>query len=444
MTARALSLVGGILLWLVALVPPAPAATREAALAARAAGDYPRAIELFAVLLAAAPDDAELHLLLGTVQGWAGRYDDALLTLERGLGLAPLDTDLQLARGRVLAWSGRLGEAEQVFRGILARHPTNLEAQNMVGRVLTWRKRYDAAEAVYANILAAAPSDADALIGRGDVARFQERYDEARGFYERALAVDPGSAELARRLAAMRGAGRWRFDGGYEHSFFAGDLRADWSTWHAALRYAADRRTGLALGLEHSRRFGLTDTQITGTVDRRFSDAATGYARLSATPSADFYAKHMLAAGGTWRVRGGEGEHLPLLMLADYRAATYAPGTAHSLWLGLTQYLSGRTALTARILATRNLNHRWTDGWMLRLDREPADHWRWHLGYVDSNESLSSTVVDFTRELRTRAVFGGIYYEFSPVFGVRLDLTHEWAGGLPDRNAVNASFTTRF
>jgi YaiO family outer membrane protein len=444
MTFRALSLLGGILLWLAAFALPAPAATRDEALAARAAADYPRAIELFTVLLAAAPGDAELHLLLGTTQGWAGRYDDALLTLERGLVLAPQDTDLQLARGRVLAWSGRLGEAEQVFRGILARQPANLEAQNMTGRVLTWRKRYDAAEAVYTNILAAAPADADALIGRGDVARFQERYDEARGFYERALAVDPGSADLARRLEALRGAGRWRLDGGYEHSFFAGDLRADWSTWHANLRYAADRRTGLALGLEHSRRFGLTDTQITGTVDRRFSDTASGYLRLGFTPAADFYAKHTLAAGGVWRVRGGEGTDLPMLFLADYRAATYAPGTAHSLWLGLTQYVSGRTAFTAKVLATRNLNRRWTDGWMLRLDREPADHWRWHLGYVDSNESLSSTVVDFTRELRTRAAFGGIYYEFSPVHGIRLDLTHEWAGGLPDRNAVNVSFTTRF
>ncbi|MCW5547510.1 MAG: tetratricopeptide repeat protein [Opitutaceae bacterium] len=444
MMVRSLIASGRLLLGLAAFALTASAATREEALAARAAGDYPRAIELFATLLTAAPDDAELHLLLGTVQGWAGRYDDALATLARGLALAPEDTDLQLARGRVLAWSGRLGEAENVFRAILARQPENLEAQNMVGRVLTWRKRYDAAEAVYTNILTVAPSDPDALVGRGDVARFQERYDEARGFYQRALAVDPGSAELARRLAAMRGAGRWRFDGGYEHSFFAGDLRADWSTWHAALRYAADRRTGLALGLEHSRRFGLTDTQITGTVDRRFSDAATGYARLSATPSADFYAEHMLAVGGTWRVRGGEGEHLPLLLLADYRAATYAPGTAHSLWLGVTQYVSGRTALTFKGLVTRNLNRRWTDGWQIRLDREPADHWRWHLAYVDSNESLSSTVIDFTRELRTRAVFGGIYYEFSPVFGVRLDLTHEWAGGLPDRNAVNASLTTRF
>jgi len=53
-------------------------------------------------------------------------------------------------------------------------------------------------------------------------------------------------------------------------------------------------------------------------------------------------------------------------------------------------------------------------------------------------------VIDFTRRLRTRAVFGGIYYEFSPVLGVRFDLTHEWAASLPDRNAVNASLTTRF
>lgn len=422
----------------------ASAATLEEALAARQAADYPRAIALFSALVEAEPDNAERHLQLGTVQGWAGRYDEALVTLERGLALAPHDLDLRLARGRVLAWSGQLGPAEAVFREILTSEPGNLEAQNMVGRVLTWRKKFDAADAVFTNILTVAPSDPDALVGRGDIARFQERYDEARGFYARALVIDPGSAELAQRLASVRRAGRWRLDAGHEHSFFAGESREDSSTWLASLRYAANRKTGFALSLDHSKRFGLTDTQVTATIDRRFSDVSSGYARISLTPSADFYARNMLALGGTVRVRGGKGEQLPLLLLADYRAATYAPGTAHSLWLGVTQYTSNRTALTFKTLATRNLNDRWTGGWQLRLDREPADHWRWYAAYVDSNESLSSTFIDFTRRLRTRAIIGGVYYEFFPILGLRLDLTHEWAAGLPDRNAIHVGITTRY
>jgi hypothetical protein len=129
---------------------------------------------------------------------------------------------------------------------------------------------------------------------------------------------------------------------------------------------------------------------------------------------------------------------------ADYRVASYDPGTAQSLWVGGTRYIDGRTALTLRGLATRNLNHRWTGGWMLRLDREPSDTLRWHLGFVDSYESLASTVFDFSRRLRSRAVFGGIYREFSPSLGLKLDAVHEWTAGTPDRNSLHAGFVTRF
>jgi YaiO family outer membrane protein len=314
----------------------------------------------------------------------------------------------------------------------------------MLGRVLTWQRQLDAASEVFGNILTTAPSNADALIGQGDIERLQERFTEARSLYQRALAIEPDSADIRQRLATVKGAGRWRLDAGFEVSAFSGGTREDWRGWDVALRYSVDRRTGLSGGYERARRFGLVDEQFTIGLDRRFTDRASAYARLSATTAADFFARRSLAAGGVWRARNASEAWGVTLLLADYRAADFGIGTAHSLWIGATQYLTSRLALTAKVLGTRNLNDRWTGGWQLRLDGEPSDDWRWYLGYADSHESLSSTVFDFTRDLRTRTAFGGLYHSFNSTLGVRTDLTYESTESVPDRRAIHVGLTTRF
>ncbi len=419
-------------------------ATREEALAAKKAGDHARAIALLGELAAATPTDTDLLLQLGTVQGWAGRYDDALATHERALALAPRDVELRLGYARVLAWSGRHGRAQSIVDAVVSEHPRNLDALILQGRIHAWRRNFATADNIYRSALQVAPQNVDALVGLGDLSRWQEDFDGARDFYTQAQRFDPGSAELAAKLKSVRQAGRWRLDAGAERSWFSGNTRTDWSGWDAALRYAWSKRTGLSAGIEQARRFGFTDWQLTLGADHRIDDRRSAYVRVSATPSADFYADHMLAFGGVWKVRPGD-EHLPATLLhADYRAATYDPGTAHSLWVGVTQYFNARTAVTLRALASRNLNDRWTGGWMARLEREPSDTLRWHLGYADTNESLSSTVFDFTRKVRTRAVFGGLYREFSPALGLKLDAVREWSAAGPDRNSLHAGFVTRF
>lgn len=438
-----LRLLLGLLLASVAAIT-AGAVTFSEALAAKQAGDHERALAMLQGLAAAEPGNAEYLFHLGTVQGWTGRYSEALRTFERALEIAPQDTDLRLGYGRVLAWSGRLERAERIFRAILADQPDNLEALNMLGRVLTWQRQFDAAGGVFTNILQTAPSNTDALIGLGDVERQQERFPEARDLYQRALAAEPDSADIQRRLESVRGLGRWRLDAGVEFSTFSGNTREDWRGLNASLRYTLDRRTGVSLAVQHARRFGLTDLHYALGADRRFDDALSGQIRFGATSRADFLARHQLSAGLAWRWRAASENTGPTLLLADYRHSRFAPGSVHSLWLGLTHYLNGRLALTAKGLVTRNLNGEETGGWQLRIDHETSDTWRWYLGYADTHESLSSTVFDFTRELRTRTWFGGVYHEFSLTRGLRLDLTHEDTATLPTRRAIHVGLVTRF
>ncbi|MCX6944570.1 MAG: YaiO family outer membrane beta-barrel protein [Opitutales bacterium] len=294
-------------------------------------------------------------------------------------------------------------------------------------------------------MLAVAPANTDALLGSGDVHKLQEIYDDARHFYQLAQQTDPGSARIQQRLDSIKWAGRWRLDVGWEHSTFSGhSTRSDWTGWDAALRYSVDKKTGISLNAGWARRFDLVDQQYSLGIDRRVTDTLFAYARTSATPAADFFARHMLSAGGEWRVRNGTALFPPTVLLLDYRAAAYAPGTAHSLWLGVTQYTTHHVSVTARGLVSRNLNQHWTRGWQLRLDGDAFVQWRWDLGYSDTKESLSSTVFDFTQELRNRSVFAGIYREFSPSLALRLDLSHEWTPGNPARNTLHVGLVTRF
>ena len=409
------------------------------------AGHFDRAEEIFRRIVADQPRNLDALNLLGILQGWNGHYAEAIPTLEHALELAPADTDLRLAHATVLAWSGSLGHAEQLVRTLIAEQPKNLVARNLLGRILLLQGKYEGARAVFAEVLARAPRNTEALLGTGDVFAHLEVYPEARKSYELALQTDPKSERILKRIDAVKHAGYWRLDLGWEYSTFSGHSgRSDWMGWDAALRYALDSQTGLSVTSAWARRYGLVDQQYSLGLDRRVTDPLFVYARASFTPRADFFAQRGLAVGGEWRVRPGTKALPPTVLLFDYRISTYEPGTAHSIWLGVTQYTSHGVAVTAKTLLSRNLNGHWTGGWLARLDGDINPQWRWDLGYADTTESLSSTIYDFTRSLRYHSAFGGIYREFSPGFALRLDLAHEWSPGNPARHTLHVGIVTRF
>lgn len=438
--ASALAVVIGALIF----AGPARADTFADALAAKRAGNYPQAIVLLEATVAREPVNVDALFQLATVLGWSGRYAESIGMFERALALSPRDDDLRLGYARVLAWSGRHGDATRVLQTVLADQPHHVEATLTLGRVQTWRRDFASAEATYREMLARDSNQPDALIGLGDLRRAQERYPEARAYYRQAEQIAPTAPELEGKLASLRGLGHWRLDAGVEFSTFAGDTRSDWRGAYAVLRHAFDRRTGLSLGAEWADRFDREDNQYSLALDHRLNDRLWGYARLSATPDADFFARRTAAAGGEYALRLDEARRPATRLLADARFATYGDRTAQTAWLGIAQPLPQHLTLTVKGVTTRNLSREWTLGWLLRLDYEPHDNFRWYAGYADARESLETTIVDLTHELRTRAVFVGVYYGFTPSLGARLDLAHEWTRTTPDRNGCHAGLVTRF
>ncbi len=69
------------------------------------------------------PSDTGLMRELAAAQAAAGRYTEALETIERAQSLAPLDNDIALARARILFWAGRRTEAKAQAGIVRARAP---------------------------------------------------------------------------------------------------------------------------------------------------------------------------------------------------------------------------------------------------------------------------------------------------------------------------------
>jgi Flp pilus assembly protein TadD len=79
-------------------------------------GRFGEAATVLGGLVAAAPDHAEAHRLLGRALTETGETEKALIHLRRSVELEPLNRQARYALARILQRAGRTAEAEQEFR----------------------------------------------------------------------------------------------------------------------------------------------------------------------------------------------------------------------------------------------------------------------------------------------------------------------------------------
>lgn len=425
--------------------PALAAGVANDAMAAKKAGDFPKAITLFEQALKLEPANLTLLGQLATVQGWSGRYEDSLRTYEHALKLSPGDTGLRLGRASVLAWAGKHERALAEVGELIAADAENHDAKILWARIHSWHKDYSTAEKTYASVIAAQPNNVDALEAFGDLRRWQDRNTEARDSYERALGLSPQYTGLRHKLDSVRRASfRSRVDLDFEHSAFAGSDRADWIDTMGTLHHALSKVTGMALTVQQARRFGQSDTQYTAVVGHRFNEAWAGYVGAGATPADSFLPKRSYSAGGGWKIHEGPDGSPATLLLGDYRVARYSDGTAQTVFVGPQQYVTRRLSGTARLIASRSLKGEWTAGWLARIDAQPVTGWHCFVGFANATESINASVFDFSVPRRTRAVLAGWAWELTAAFSMRLDFAHEWADRTPDRNVWHVGTSTRF
>lgn len=204
------------------LAPRPAAAQEDDAAAAWAAGDHPRARELYAARVAADSADVQAAHRLGLLLSWNREYDRGLPLLERVVRLQPsvaARTDL----ANVLAWSGRYDRALAVLGDVLAEAPTR-ELEHTRARFLSWAGRYDESAAAYRALLERDAADAEALRGIARVTTWGGDLAAGERLWRAALAAEPENPDARVGLSQVL---RWRGRGAeaLEHARAAAGLR---------------------------------------------------------------------------------------------------------------------------------------------------------------------------------------------------------------------------
>jgi predicted O-linked N-acetylglucosamine transferase (SPINDLY family) len=146
-------------------------------------------------LVAAEPDHAAAHLLLGRVLRENRKHAEAAVALRRSLELEPTSIQANLVLAIVLREMKRLPEAEFALRDILAMSPDHADALLELGNVLSTQGRRDDARAALQQLIDAKPNYAPARFNLGNLLRETGQLEEAAATYRQAVECNPDMGE---------------------------------------------------------------------------------------------------------------------------------------------------------------------------------------------------------------------------------------------------------
>ncbi|TAK12159.1 MAG: tetratricopeptide repeat protein [Acidobacteria bacterium] len=205
--------------------------TKDAAWTARAIGSSLTALRLD-------PNNAEVHVSLGTVYSGLGQFTTAKDELQQALVLRPTSDDAHRVLGDVLAKEGKTDDAVREYERAIAIRPNYWQNHNRLAATLMKVGRYHDAETAYRRITELQPDSSVGFNNLGVVLMMQDnlpqglesltraaditpkpgtfsnigtihfwngRFDEARKAYLKAIALSPADASLARNLGDALG-----------------------------------------------------------------------------------------------------------------------------------------------------------------------------------------------------------------------------------------------
>lgn len=140
------------------------------------------------------------HLGLGLLYAAAGRRDDAVRSLRRGLELDASSPKLAYELGKLLGGSD---EARRLLARAVEARPAWPEAQVALGDALLAAGQHAEAEAAFARAIELNARSAEAHAGLGRAKMAQGEHDEAEAALERALELVPNWQATALALASL-------------------------------------------------------------------------------------------------------------------------------------------------------------------------------------------------------------------------------------------------
>jgi protein O-GlcNAc transferase len=181
--------------------PPGPSLARAAALAQQ--GQLAGAMEELSRVLAAAPDDAGAHAMMGTLLHATGRSAQAVTHLEHAYAIAPKEPRVPYQLGAVLLSMGHAARGVGLMREAVALDPAWVQGMNGLANALYATADLDGAAAMYRQSLWASPGQADAMCGLAGVMIVGGRPEEAAALFREAARLHPANADVLGKLVSV-------------------------------------------------------------------------------------------------------------------------------------------------------------------------------------------------------------------------------------------------
>ena len=159
---------------------------------AEAAGDRPGAVDAIRALLERDPDNPFALAELGRLDLEIGRPRDAAEALTRALGRRPTHPGLLLAAAEAQEAAGDWWSALDRINDRVALYGATPETDFLTGRCWRDTGRFALAEEFFAKTLAARPSDARARLALAEVLLLQGKEEAGRAEWTRARELAPG------------------------------------------------------------------------------------------------------------------------------------------------------------------------------------------------------------------------------------------------------------
>ncbi len=335
--------------------------------------------------------------------------------------------------------AGRTGEAIAAFDLLSKQRPKDPDVWLNLGLSRMAAQRYGEADQAFETTLALAPDYRDARIAYARSALFAGRPELARRRLAPLLAAGSDDAEargLDQQISAtlaMPGEPSWRLDIAYARSELSQDL-GHWSSATLALSRRIDPRTTIGGSIEHTERFGVSDTYGEVLAARTFSPRWDGFIAVGGAPDADYRPEFTVRAGGSAGLRT-TGTFRARLGL-DGVWSRYAVGEVKSLQPYLV-LAAGPVSLTARSINTEDERGKHQSGYTLNGEWSATERLRLRLGWADAPESADGATVP------VEAVSAGVAFDLAPRWTVQIAGAHEKRTAY-DRDEIGVAVTRRF
>ena len=150
-------------------------------------GQYPQAARVCQQIIAARPQNADAHNILGVTLAAMGKKDEGIESIKRALAMNADAASYHANLGEVLRQAGRLDEAEEALEEAIRLEPDNAQALNNLGITRYEARKFGQAVEMYRRALKINPKMAEAHNNLGNALRMTGDLPGAIQAYQDAL-----------------------------------------------------------------------------------------------------------------------------------------------------------------------------------------------------------------------------------------------------------------